>query len=115
MQGLAHLQQAAVPKIYLTTTLAPNHEKVLASYVGTTPTWALVLRSPTACPNHWLEVAEVPCSKPPFSVVLQLASGLLQTWTDDLAVCGIIFIWSITKLEMTSESSQFHTCTYCQG
>lgn len=112
MQGLAHLQQATVPKIYLTATLAPDHEKILADYVGITLTRALVLRSPTARPNHQLEVAKVPDSKSPLSVALQLASGLLQTWTDDPAVRGIIFVRSVAKLEMTFKSSPFHTCIY---
>ena len=109
---LVHLQKATVPKILLTATLAPNHETVLADFLGITLARALVLRSPTARPNHRLQVAKVPPLRSPFSVALQLAHSLQKTWADDQAVRGIIFVRSLKKLEKTSASSPFTIRTY---
>ena len=112
MQALANLQQAKVPKVFLTATLAPSHETILAKYVGIALKSALVLRSPTARPNHRLQIAKIPTSHSPFTVAFQLASDLLQTWADDRAVRGIIFVRSLSKLELASASSPFPACTY---
>lgn len=112
MQALAQLQQAGVPKVFLTATLAPNHEKVLAKYVGMDLTRALVLRSPTARPNHRIQVAKITAPHSPLAVAFQLASDLLQMWANDRAVRGIIFVRSLAKLETASGSSPFPICTY---
>ena len=112
MQALSHLQQATVPKVFLTATLAPSHEKVLADYVGIALTRALILRSPTARPNHRLQFAKISTPHSPLAVAFQLASDLLQRWAEDRAVRGIIFVRSLAKLNTASASSPFPACTY---
>lgn len=112
MQALIHLRRATVPKIFLTATLVPEHQRVLADAVGISLARTLVLRSPTARPNHRLQMASIPHTRKPSSVCLQLASLLMKTWDDDRAVRGIIFVRSLKKLDQLSTSSPFPVCTY---
>ena len=112
MQSLVHLQRATVPKIFLTATLAPDHEQILADTVGVSLARTLVLRSPTARPNHQIQVVKVSGPSTPSSVGLQLASLLTKTWEDDQTIRGIIFVRSLQKLQQVSNSSTFPICTY---
>jgi hypothetical protein len=112
MQALVHLRQATVPKIFLTATLVPHHQQILADAVGISLTRTLVFRSPTARPNHKLQIAKIPRLYSPPLVCLQLASLLTDTWGDDRAARGIIFVRSLKKLEQISNSSPFPVCTY---
>jgi hypothetical protein len=114
MGALVHLNEVTVPKIFLTATLVPTHEKVLAKSVGVSLERMLILRSRTARRNHRLQFVKVPPeqSRTPFSVGLQLASLLLKIWDGDQAVRGIIFVRSVSKLEELSDSPPFPVCTY---
>ena len=112
MQALIHLRQATVPKIFLTATLLPSHQQILADAVGISLARTLVLRSPTARPNHRLQMATIPHPRKPPSVGLRLASLLTEAWGDDRAVRGIIFVRSLKKLDEVSSSAPFPACTY---
>ena len=112
MQALVHLRQATAPKIFLTATLVPDHQQILADAVGISLTRTLVLRSPTARPNHRLQIVNVPRPHKPSSVGLRLASLLTETWSDDQTVRGIIFVRSLKKLNEVSTSPPFPVCTY---
>lgn len=112
MQALIHLQQATAPKIFLTATLVPEHQNVLAACVGISLERTLVLRLPTARPNHRLQLAAIPRLHKPLLVGFRLASLLLEAWHDDSMVRGIIFVRSIKKLEKAFGSSPFPVCTY---
>lgn len=115
MQALVHLREATAPKIFLTATLVPDHERVLADSVGISLTRTLVLRSPTARPNHRLQIALVPSPHTPFAVGLRLASLLTETWDKDRAVRGIVFVRSLKKLDSISSSAPFPVCTFHGG
>ena len=114
MQALRHLELAAVPKIFLTATLLPEHEPVLADWLGITPRGrTLVLRSPTARANHSIQVAPTnPPSQDMFDVGLQLARLLLASWEQEPSVRGIIFVKSMLDLETFQHSADFPLCTY---
>jgi len=113
MQALRHLNLATVPKIFLTATLVPAHEHVLADSVGISLSRTLVLRSPTARANHHLQVASLhPQTGDVFRVGLHLASLLLQSWETDPSVRGLIFVRSTTALDHLRSSAPFPVCTY---
>jgi len=112
MQALVHLQQATVPKVFLTATLVPSHEQVLADAVGISLARTLVLRSPTTRPNHRLRFAKIPPPHTTPSVALQLASLLTETWEENEAIRGIIFVRSLKVLEAVSSSSPFPVHIY---
>jgi hypothetical protein len=112
MQALVHLRNATVPKIFLTATLVPSHQQVLADSVGISLSQTLILRSPTARPNHRFQIVSVPPPSTPFSVGLRLASFLLEAWGSDLAVRGILFVRSLKKLHNLANSAPFDVCTY---
>ena len=112
MEALVHLRRAPVPKTLLTATLVPSHEKILADGVGISLERTLVLRSPTARPNHRLQLAAIPRSQDPSTVGIQLASLLLEKWDNDRAVRGIVFVRSLKSLESVSSSTPFPVCTY---
>jgi Helicase conserved C-terminal domain len=112
MQALVHLRDALARKIFLTATLAPNHEDVLAKAVGISLSRTLVLRLPTARPNHKIQIAHVPHSENLFPAGIELASILLETWKTDKSIRGIIFVRSIKKLDKASHLCQFPICTY---
>jgi hypothetical protein len=112
MQALRHLNLATVPKVFLTATLVPAHELVLADWVGISLSQTLVLRSPTTRPNHHLQVATLPPhTGDVFATTLRLASLLLETW-EDPSIRGIIFVRSITALEDFASSATFPLYTY---
>lgn len=112
MHALVHLGQATVPKILLTATLVPSQEKVLAKFVGISLRRTLILRSPIARPNHELHITAVPPPCTPLSVGVQLASLLLETWKDDPAVRGIIFVRTINMMTEVAQSAPFPVCKY---
>jgi len=112
MQSLIHLKKATAPKIFLTATLVPTHEQVLAGAVGISLENSLVLRSPTARPNHRLQFTKISSLHTVPSVALRLASLLMETWDSNRAVRGIIFVRSVNVLEEVSGSSSFPVCTY---
>ena len=112
MQALVHLREAPARKIFLTATLVPAHEQVLADRVRINLSRTLVLRNPVARPNHRLQIVSLPPPREPSSVGLQLASLLLKKWVNDGAVRGIIFVRSLLKLRDLSESSTFPVRTY---
>ena len=114
MPALVHLRKAPAPKIFLTATLVPDHEKVLAEFVGISHEQSLVLRSPTARPNHRLQIAAIPLPHTPFTTGLRLASLLMDTW-DDRAIRGIIFVRSLLNLDNVSSSAPFPVCTFHGG
>lgn len=112
MHSLVHLSQAPVQKVFLTATLVPHHQEILAKYVGVSLATALILRSPTACKNHQIQIAALPHLKTPFSVGTKLASLLLDVWDKEPTVRGIIFVRSLKKLENLSRSFPFPVCTF---
>ena len=113
MDALPHLRRAAVQKVFLTATLPPNHEKMLAESVGISLSQSLVLRSPTARPNHSLQFAGVTRADGDlFTVGLKLASLLLTKWEQDPLVRGIIFVRSIKKADSLTSSAPFPVCKY---
>lgn len=112
MQALIHLRQATVPKIFLTATLVPSHEQVLADGFGISLERSLVLRSPTTRPNHRLRFTKISSAKTVPSVALQLASILMEAWDNDRAVRGIIFVRSLKALEQVSNLSSFPVHIY---
>lgn len=112
MEVLARLREAPVPKILLTATLAPDHGEVLASSFGITLSQALVLRSPTARPNHRLWVVALSPTHTPSAVGLRLASLLLEKWDSHKTIRGIMFVRSLKKLGDVSASAEFPVCTY---
>jgi len=112
MHALIHLRQAPALKVFLTATLIPDHQRVLAESFGISLARTLVLRSPTARPNHQFQIAALSLPHSPFTVGIQLASLLLQKWGDDQSVRGIIFVRSLKKLAKVSDSSPFLVCTY---
>jgi hypothetical protein len=114
MHALHHLGLAGVPKILLTATLLPNHEQVLADWLGIPPEGrTLVLRSPTARANHSIQVAPVNCaSQDIFDVGLQLVTMLLRSWEREHLVRGIVFVKTVRDMEMFRSSANFPLCCY---
>jgi hypothetical protein len=112
MQALRHLNLATVPKVFLTATLVPDHERVLAEWVGISLSRTLVLRSPTTRPNHHLQVVTLPQTGDVFAVGLRLASLLLETWRPDPSIRGVVFVRSITNVEKLRASASFPVYTY---
>jgi len=112
MHALVHIREATALRVFLTATLSPAHESVLADSVGISLSRTLTLRSPTARFNHRIQVVSVPRPDTPFSVGLRLASLLLGNWKEDPKVRGIIFVRSIEKLQDLSSSCPFEVCTY---
>ena len=112
MQSLIHLKKATAPVYLLTATLVPRHEPILAKKIGISLPRTLVLRSPTARPNHRLQMIPLALLDTPSSVGFQLASLLLEKWEGDATVRGIIFIRSRKKLDAIVKSATFPVCTY---
>jgi len=112
MQALVHLRKALVPKIFLTATLVPDHEQVLANSCGVSLARTLVLRSSTARPNHRLQMVSLSPPHTPMAVGLQLASLLLGKWEDDQAARGIIFVRTLETLRQVFKDCTFPACTY---
>ena len=112
MHALVHIREATALRVFLTATLLPAHESVLADSVGISLSRTLTLRSPTARPNHRLQIAAISGPDTPFLAGLRLASLLLSNWNKDPKVRGIIFVRSIDKLEDFSSSCPFEVCTY---
>lgn len=107
MNSLVHLRQAPAQKVFLTATLAPLHEQVLAESVGISLAGTLVLRSPTARPNHRIQIVRVNDPQTPLTAGAQLASLLLDTWNWNPDIRGIMFFRSIKDLEECSNSCPF--------
>lgn len=113
MNALRHLKLATVPKVFLTATLDPNHEKVLAERVGISLDRTLVLRSPTARPNHLLQVAGLDSrTNDVFTTGLRLASLLLRKWEQDPSIRGVIFVRTTETVDSLSSSCPFPVCAY---
>jgi hypothetical protein len=116
MKSLSHLNLATVPKIFLTATLTPEHEQVLADYVGISLRETLVLRSPTTRPNHLIQVAGLTSKMADvIPVGLRLASLLLEKWEDDPYARGIIFVRSQPTVALVKSSSPFPLSIYHGG
>ena len=114
MQALRYLQLAGVPKIFLTATLLPEHEPVLADCLGV-PSGGrtLVLRSPTARANHSIQVASIDdSSQDVCDIGLQLVRLLMTGWEHEPSVRGIVFVKSIKDLESFRRSANFPLCCY---
>ena len=114
MQALRFLQLAGVPKIFLTATLLPEHEPVLANCLGV-PSGGrtLVLRSPTARANHSIQVASVDdSSQDIFDIGVQLVRLLIASWEHEPSVRGVVFVKSMRDLESFKRSADFPTCSY---
>lgn len=112
MSSLVHLKESPVQKVLLTATLAPRHEEKLAESTGTTLDNALVLRSPTARPNHIIQFA-IPSIKTPLLASFRLASLLLAVWDDKKAARGIIFVRCVdTVKETISQPPGFPICGF---
>lgn len=113
MYALRHLDLATVPKVFLTATLVPAHEAVLAEWVGISLRRTLVLRSPSARANHLLQFVNVgPRPDAALSHGVRLAALLLPEWQGEPSVRGIIFVKSLSRLEKVRSSSTFPVCTY---
>jgi len=112
MQSLSHLNLATVPKVFLTATLVPDHESVLANCVGISLSSTLVIRSPTTRANHHLQVSSLPQTADVFSVGINLASILLERWRPDPLIRGIIFVRSRATLNNLCDSVTFPVCSY---
>lgn len=112
MQSLVHLREVPGQKVFLTATLAPRHESILAKPVGISLTNTLALRLPTARPNHQLQVARIETPEKVSAAGVQLASLLLDEWREDPGVRGIIFVRTLKDLEEFSGSCPFPTCTF---
>ena len=112
MQSLVHLREATVQRVYLTATLVPGHERVLADHVGMSLERTLILRSPTARPNHRLQIYHVPDPKILFDAGAQLASLSLKAWEKDPDARGIIFVRSLKKLDEFAVSCSFPVRTF---
>lgn len=112
MQSLLHLREAAVQKVFLTATLVPFHEKVLADRVGISLARTLVLRSPTARPNHRLQIVRVQKPQTPFTACAQLISLFLDAWNENPSIRGIVFVRSVKKLQEFSDSCAFPIRTF---
>lgn len=114
MQALRHLELAGVPKIFLTATLLPEHEPVLADWLGI-PAGArrLVLRSPTARANHSIQVAPIdPSSQDVIDIGVRMARLLLTSWEQERSVRGVVFVKSLLDLGLFRSSADFDVCTY---
>ena len=112
MESLCHLNQATCQKIVLSATVTPKHEGVLAKGLGISLSKSLILRSSTARPNHLIQVADVTRLRQPPTVSLGLASLLLARWAEDPSARGIIFVRSITKLNILSATAPFPSLAY---
>lgn len=112
MHSLVYLRQAPVQKVFLTATLAPIHEKVLAERVGISLARTLVLRSPAARPNHRIQIVYVGKPQTPFTTGVRLASLLLDTWDGHPDTRGIIFFRTIKNMEEFADSCPFTVCTF---
>lgn len=112
MESLRHLNLATVQRIFLTGTLSPNHEEVLAKHVGISLPQTLVLRSSTARPNHLIQVVGVASRSLAFKACIQAASLLLARWKDDRSARGIVFVRSLAALDSFHRSATFRTWTY---
>ena len=115
MGALTHLRQSPARKVLLTATLVPEHQEVLAESVGVTLGDAIVLRSPTARPNHKIQITSLSSPDETVSVGLQLGSLLLKTWSPDQKARGIMFVRTLSRLTQVSTSSPFPVCTYHGG
>ena len=114
MQALRYLQLAGVPKIFLTATLLPDHEPVLADCLGV-PSGGrtLVLRSPTARANHSIQVASVDDSSQDIcDVGVRLVRLLMTSWEHTPSARGIVFVKSMRDLESFKHSAGFPLCSY---
>lgn len=113
MHALVHLRKATVQKVLLTATLTPEHEATLMDHVGISrPARTLILRSPTARPNHRVQIALVPPPQSVLDVGARLASFLLESWDKDPAVRGIIFVRATSNVEAVRSSCPFPTCAF---
>ena len=115
MNSLVHLSEVRGQKVILTATLAPQHQTILAEAVGISLTRTIALRLPTARPNHRLQVLRIPVPQTPFTVGVQLASLLLEEWTEEPGVRGIVFVRTLNDLEEFSRTCQFPICTFYGG
>lgn len=111
MNALERLRETTCLKVFLTATLLPSHETVLAEACGFPMSRTHVIRTPIARTNHKLQMAPVA----PHRIVdvgLRLATLLLRKWETDETIRGIIFVRSLNKLRVAAESATFPVCTF---
>jgi hypothetical protein len=112
MQSMIHLREVTGQKVFLTATLAPCHEPVLLKSLGIPLPRTLLLRLPTARPNHRLQVVGLPTPEAVFPSGAQLATLLLEEWKEDPGARGIFFVRSLRDLQEFTDSCLFPVCTF---
>ncbi|KAF9777220.1 hypothetical protein BJ322DRAFT_1025880, partial [Thelephora terrestris] len=112
MQSMIHLREVTGQKVFLTATLAPCHEPVLLKSLGIPLPRTLLLRLPTARPNHRLQVIGLPTPEAVFPSGAQLATLLLEEWKEDPGARGIFFVRSLRDLQEFTDSCLFPVCTF---
>ena len=109
---MIHLREVTGQKVFLTATLAPCHEPVLLKSLGIPLPRTLLLRLPTARPNHRLQVVGLPTPEAVFPSGAQLATLLLEEWKEDPGARGIFFVRSLRDLQEFTDSCLFPVCTF---